>query len=203
MWFGSEPTSIGTTSQTFTIFEIELHKRLFIIVLNITKLQKYPKHMYRTTRVRPYTSNPIISSPPPPPPPPTKENIHKRQILTSQTFTIFEIELHKRLFIIVLDMTKLQKYPKHNVLYHKGSSLHLQPIISSPPTKENIHKRQIPTSQTFTIFEIELHKRLFIIVLDMTKLQKYPKHNVLYHKGSSLHLQPIISSPPPNKREYT
>ena len=41
-WFGSVPTSTGTSTQNFTITKIGLHRRVFIITLDITKLHKYP-----------------------------------------------------------------------------------------------------------------------------------------------------------------
>ena len=39
----------------------------------------------------------------------------------------------------------------------------------------------------FTIIETGLHKRVFIITLDITKLQKYPYTlNIMYHNASLL-----------------
>ena len=61
MWFGNVPTSMGTVAQTFTITEIWLHRRVFIVILDMTKLQKYllyPEHtiLYRGG----FTSTPLI-----------------------------------------------------------------------------------------------------------------------------------------------
>ena len=50
-------------------------------------------------------------------------------------FTITEIGLHKRVFIITLDITKLQKYPYNlNIPYYTvgASPLNPQPIILLP-----------------------------------------------------------------------
>ena len=47
IWFGNVPASIGSKAQCFTKTEIRLHRRVFIIILNMTKLQKiplYPEH---------------------------------------------------------------------------------------------------------------------------------------------------------------
>ena len=65
-WFGSVPTSIGMTAQNFTITEIGLHRRVFIITLDMIKLQKYPYTLnihYCTTGASPPYPQPIISSP--------------------------------------------------------------------------------------------------------------------------------------------
>ena len=41
-WFGNVPTSMGTMTQNFNIFEIGLHRRVFIITIDMIKLRKYP-----------------------------------------------------------------------------------------------------------------------------------------------------------------
>ena len=58
-WFGNVSTSMGTIAQTFTITEIGLHRRVFIITLDMTKLQKYP---YTLNTVQRGTPQPIILS---------------------------------------------------------------------------------------------------------------------------------------------
>ena len=55
----------GRTAQTFTITKIGLHKRVFIITLNMIKSQKYPytlNILFRTMGASPLHSQPIISS---------------------------------------------------------------------------------------------------------------------------------------------
>ena len=67
MWFASVPTSIGTTTQIFTIFEIGLHKRVFIITLDMIKLQKYPYTINIPYRIVPQGWPPNCYFVPPPP----------------------------------------------------------------------------------------------------------------------------------------
>ena len=54
----------------------------------------------------------------------------------------------------------------------------------------------------FTITEIGLHKRVFIITLDITKLQKYPYDlNILYYIVGASPLNPNLLFCSPNKED--
>ena len=64
-----------------------------------------------------------------------KKNIHK-VLRRLELFTIPEIRLHKRVFIITLDITKLQKYLYTlNISYRTAGAPH--PIIS-PSNKDDM-----------------------------------------------------------------